>query len=42
MNPRHVTKKGQTVSAVDGPYTESKEVVGGYFLIEAKDLQARR
>ena len=24
-------------SVTDGPYTESKEVVGGYFIIEAKD-----
>jgi hypothetical protein len=22
---------------VDGPYTETKEVIGGYFLIEAAD-----
>lgn len=25
-------------SVTDGPYTEGKEVVGGYFVIEAKDL----
>ena len=25
-------------SVTDGPYTEGKEVVGGYFLIEAKDM----
>ncbi len=24
---------------VDGPFTETKEVVGGYFLIEAQNLQ---
>ncbi len=24
--------------AIDGPYTETKEIVGGYFLYEAKDL----
>ena len=29
-------KHGQL--AVDGPYAESKEVVGGYFLISAVDL----
>lgn len=28
--------KGQHV--IDGPYTEGKEVVGGYFLIKAKDM----
>ena len=26
------------VSAVDGPYAETKEQLGGYYLIEAKDL----
>lgn len=29
------TKNGRVV---DGPFTESKETVGGFFLIEAKDL----
>ncbi len=29
-------KAGKTVT--DGPYTEGKEVVGGYFVIKAKDL----
>src|SRR5258708_37894400 len=29
-------KNGQTVT--DGPYAESKETVGGYFLIQARDL----
>src|SRR5262249_949828 len=29
-------KGGNTVT--DGPYTEGKEVVGGYFIIKAKDL----
>lgn len=27
------------VSATDGPYAETKEQLGGYFLIEAKDRQ---
>ena len=26
-------------NVTDGPYTEGKEVVGGYFIIEAKDYQ---
>ena len=26
--------------AVDGPFTETKEVVGGYFLIEERDMAA--
>ncbi len=29
-------KRGQTVT--DGPFTESKEAIGGYFLIRARDL----
>lgn len=31
-------KKAQTVT--DGPFTESKEAVGGYFIISARDLEA--
>jgi hypothetical protein len=31
-----VVRKGQSVT--DGPYPESKDIVGGYTLIEAKDL----
>lgn len=30
--------KGPNKTVTDGPYTEGKEVVGGYFLINAKDL----
>jgi hypothetical protein len=30
-------KDGKTVAS-DGPYAEAKDVVGGYFVIEAKDL----
>jgi hypothetical protein len=29
-------RKGK-VQVIDGPYTESKEIVSGYFVIEAKD-----
>jgi hypothetical protein len=28
------------VSVTDGPFTESKEVIGGFFLLEAKDKAA--
>jgi hypothetical protein len=28
---------GKNKSVTDGPYTEGKEVVGGYFVIKAKD-----
>ena len=31
-------KNGQTVT--DGPFAESKEAVGGYFIISARDLEA--
>jgi hypothetical protein len=31
-----VRAKGRTIT--DGPYAESKDIVGGYTLIEAKDL----
>jgi hypothetical protein len=30
-------KKGQTVA--DGPFAESKEAIGGYFLLEINDLE---
>lgn len=29
---------GKKKTATDGPYTEGKEVVGGFFLIKAKDM----
>lgn len=35
---RHLrVKDGKTVAS-DGPYAEAKDVIGGYFVIEAKDL----
>ncbi|HEX9648855.1 MAG TPA: YciI family protein [Alphaproteobacteria bacterium] len=33
---RMITAKGGKISVTDGPYTETKEVVGGFFMIEAK------
>lgn len=30
--------RGKQRSVTDGPYAESKDIVGGYTLIEAKDL----
>jgi hypothetical protein len=38
-----LTPGGKTISGVaktvtDGPFTESKEVVGGYFVVQAKDM----
>ncbi len=29
---------GKNKNVTDGPYTEGKEVVGGYFIIEAADI----
>lgn len=29
--------KGNSKNVTDGPYTEGKEVVGGYFIVDAKD-----
>jgi hypothetical protein len=33
-------KKGQSAAVTDGPFAESKEVLGGYFLIEAPSYDA--
>src|ERR1700758_814926 len=33
-----VRKRRGSVHAVDGPYIETKEVVGGYFIVEADSL----
>ncbi|MBP7340321.1 YciI family protein [Niveispirillum sp.] len=34
---RHVTAKSGTLLATDGPYAEAKEVIGGFFIVEATD-----
>jgi len=34
-----VRVRGGSTSVVDGPYAETKEQLGGFFLIEAKDQQ---
>lgn len=34
---KHVTSKAGKMVVRDGPYAEAKEVVGGFFIIEAKD-----
>jgi hypothetical protein len=33
-----VRVRGGKVSTTDGPFAETKEQLGGYYLIEAKDL----
>jgi hypothetical protein len=37
-----VRLSGGKVSVSDGPFTEAKEVIGGFFLLEAKDKAAAR
>ena len=34
---RIVLREADRVTVTDGPYTESKEILGGYFLLEADD-----
>jgi hypothetical protein len=36
-NGRVIRKSGSQIRVSDGPYTESKEVFGGYFAIDVKD-----
>ena len=35
---RTVRVRGGKVSTTDGPYAETKEQLGGFFLVEAKDM----
>jgi hypothetical protein len=35
---RTVRVRGSSVTATDGPFAETKEQLGGFFLIEAKDI----
>ena len=35
---RTIRVRGGTVSTTDGPFAETKEQLGGFFLIEAKDM----
>jgi hypothetical protein len=34
---RVMTRKGSNVAVTDGPFAEVKEIIGGYFLLEAKN-----
>ena len=36
---RHIRVKDGKPVASDGPYAEAKDVIGGYFVIEAKDAK---
>ena len=37
---RVVVRKDGGVAITDGPYVESREVIGGYFIVEAADYDA--
>ena len=37
---RVIVRKDGGVAVTDGPYVESKEVIGGYFLIDAPDYES--
>jgi hypothetical protein len=37
---RVMVRKDNGVAVTDGPYVESKEVIGGYFVIEADDYES--
>ncbi len=36
LNPGGKTVKGAKKSVTDGPFTEGKEVIGGFFIVNAK------
>lgn len=36
---RRIRKDGDTVSVMDGPFTEAKEVIAGYMIVEADSLE---
>ena len=40
LTPRHMAKAVRRHSTTDGPFLETKEVVAGFYLIEADDIDA--
>jgi hypothetical protein len=38
LDPEGKVVRGKQKTVTDGPYAETKDVIGGYTLIEAKDL----
>lgn len=38
LQARTLTKKNGKVSVIDGPFAETKEVLGGILLLEARDM----
>jgi len=39
LHPKGVLITGKDCVIKDGPYLESKEIIGGYYLLQADDLQ---
>jgi hypothetical protein len=39
LTGRVMVKKDDKISVTDGPFSESREVLGGYYAIEAKDFE---
>lgn len=39
LKPKGVLITGKECVVKDGPYLESKEIIGGYYLLQANDLQ---
>ncbi len=37
---KHLSGNGKDVRVVDGPFSEAKEVLGGFFMIEAADYDS--
>jgi len=35
-----ISRNGDKITTIDGPFTESKELVGGYALMDVKDREA--
>jgi hypothetical protein len=35
----HLTKRGGKLHVTDGPFAETKEVIAGFYLIEAEDMK---
>ena len=40
-NPAHATirRRHGTIENIDGPYSEAKEMIGGFAILEARDLE---
>lgn len=39
LHEKGILIKGRDCVVLDGPYLESREIIGGYYLLQAKDLE---